>query len=64
MSPGSVIGFNNLTPPFTSSPDAMVNPPLKDEEAVPVTRRAPLSTRSPPVLAPPLMVEVAEVDVA
>ena len=39
-------------------------PPVIDEDAVPVTRRAPDSIRSPPVVAAPLMVEVAVVEVA
>ncbi|MEK7087223.1 MAG: hypothetical protein AAB958_00785, partial [Patescibacteria group bacterium] len=42
----------------------MVSPPVMDEEAVPVTLRLPPSTRSPPAVAAPLMVEVAEVEVA
>ena len=60
----NVIGLMNLAPPATCRPPAMVNPPLKDEEAVPVTRRLPPSTRSPPAVAAPLIVEVAEVEVA
>lgn len=70
--------FTNLSPPLVTIPPekveeavvdltwrvSMSSPPEKDEVPVPVTLRLPDSMKSPPAVAAPLIVDVADVEVA